>query len=220
MSKDLTLPFGSSESCTWILRKTILCLVLEIPGYTYGCFQKYGYPQIIPILIGFSIINHPFWDTPIFGNIHISFFTNFQRSLHRGLWGGHGGRRSLGWGWEPEKSGWERTWRIISGFCGSDHSHVYASLHIGHVWPCKGRGPTTLEGTKTITMVINHWQNQVLGWSSSNLSGNSRTPVQQKRTPSDPYYSLIPLLLTNGTLEVWQWYGSRLWEGAPIIGGQ
>ena len=25
------------------------------------------------ILIGFSIINHPFWDTPIFGNIHIGF---------------------------------------------------------------------------------------------------------------------------------------------------
>ena len=24
------------------------------------------------ILIGFSIINHPFWDTPIFGNTHIS----------------------------------------------------------------------------------------------------------------------------------------------------
>ena len=27
-----------------------------------GCFQKYGKtPQIIPCLIGFSIINHPFW---------------------------------------------------------------------------------------------------------------------------------------------------------------
>ena len=24
------------------------------------------------ILIGFSIINHPFWDTTIFGNTHIS----------------------------------------------------------------------------------------------------------------------------------------------------
>ena len=23
------------------------------------------------ILIGFSMINHPFWDTPTFGNIHI-----------------------------------------------------------------------------------------------------------------------------------------------------
>ena len=26
------------------------------------------------ILIGFSIINHPFWGTPIFGNTHIAFY--------------------------------------------------------------------------------------------------------------------------------------------------
>jgi len=26
------------------------------------------------ILIGFSIINHPFWGTPIFGNTHINYF--------------------------------------------------------------------------------------------------------------------------------------------------
>ena len=26
------------------------------------------------ILIGFSLINHPFWDTPIFGNTHFLFF--------------------------------------------------------------------------------------------------------------------------------------------------
>ena len=33
-------------------------------------------PQIIPCLIGFSIINHPFWgtSTPIFGNIHLQIF--------------------------------------------------------------------------------------------------------------------------------------------------
>ena len=24
------------------------------------------------ILIGFSIINHPFWGTPVFGNIHMA----------------------------------------------------------------------------------------------------------------------------------------------------
>ena len=37
-------------------------------------FPKIGgfSPQIIhSILMGFSIINHPFWDTPIFGNIHM-----------------------------------------------------------------------------------------------------------------------------------------------------
>ena len=36
------------------------------------------FPKIVvrpnhPILIGFSIINHPFWGTPIFGNTHTDF---------------------------------------------------------------------------------------------------------------------------------------------------
>ena len=34
----------------------------------YGCFQKYGKTPKSSILIGFSIINHPFRGTPIFGN--------------------------------------------------------------------------------------------------------------------------------------------------------
>ena len=29
-----------------------------------------GFPTKSSILIGFSIINHPFWGTPIFGNTH------------------------------------------------------------------------------------------------------------------------------------------------------
>ncbi len=36
-----------------------------------GCFQNRGGPPKSSILIGFSIINHPFWGTPIFGNIHM-----------------------------------------------------------------------------------------------------------------------------------------------------
>ena len=37
-----------------------------------GMFPKMvGFPPKSSILIGFSIINHPFWGTPIFGNIHI-----------------------------------------------------------------------------------------------------------------------------------------------------
>ena len=32
------------------------------------------------ILIGFSIINHPFWGTPIFGNPHIIYI--LQRKTH------------------------------------------------------------------------------------------------------------------------------------------
>ena len=34
-------------------------------------FPKIVVPPNHPILIGFSIINHPFWGTPILGNIHI-----------------------------------------------------------------------------------------------------------------------------------------------------
>ena len=34
----------------------------------YGCFQNIGVSPNHPILIGFSIINHPFWGTTIFGN--------------------------------------------------------------------------------------------------------------------------------------------------------
>ena len=36
-----------------------------------GCFQKWVVPPNHPILIEFSIINHPFWGTPIIGNIHL-----------------------------------------------------------------------------------------------------------------------------------------------------
>ena len=32
------------------------------------------------ILIGFSIINHPFWGTPIFGNTHVFNFLNEKAS--------------------------------------------------------------------------------------------------------------------------------------------
>ena len=37
------------------------------------------------ILIGISIINHPFWGTPIFGNTHILQFQDFSRILAQAL---------------------------------------------------------------------------------------------------------------------------------------
>ena len=41
-------------------------------GYEYmGVSNTIGVPPNHPILIRFSIINHPFWGTPIFGNTHI-----------------------------------------------------------------------------------------------------------------------------------------------------
>ena len=38
-----------------------------------GVSKNNGTPKS-SILIGFSIIDHPFWDTPIFGNIHMAIF--------------------------------------------------------------------------------------------------------------------------------------------------
>ena len=37
-----------------------------------GVSKNNGTPKS-SILIGFSIINHPFWGTPIFGNTHMEF---------------------------------------------------------------------------------------------------------------------------------------------------
>ena len=55
----------------------------------YGCWNKNrGIPKSW-ILIGFSIINHPFWGTPIFGNTHI--FAN----INLNSWG----RNELQWDW-------------------------------------------------------------------------------------------------------------------------
>ena len=55
---------------------------LQLLGGTFQGSSRYmgvsknnGTPKS-SILIGFSIINHPFWDTPIFGNTHISKSTN------------------------------------------------------------------------------------------------------------------------------------------------
>ena len=49
-----------------------------------GKVATWGFPKIVvppksPILIGFSIINHPYWGTPIFGNTHIVRYTPFQK---------------------------------------------------------------------------------------------------------------------------------------------
>ena len=40
-----------------------------------GVSKNRGTPKS-SILIGFSIINHPFWGTPIFGNTHVEYFKN------------------------------------------------------------------------------------------------------------------------------------------------
>ena len=44
-----------------------------------------GFPPKSSIVIGFSIINHPFWETPIFGNTHMtrSFLLETQPAILR-----------------------------------------------------------------------------------------------------------------------------------------
>ena len=51
------------------------CICLYVFNYKYiyihmGVSKNNGAPKS-SILIGFSIISHPFWGTPIFGNTHI-----------------------------------------------------------------------------------------------------------------------------------------------------
>ena len=49
-------------------------------GFNQGVSKNNGTPKS-SILIGFSIINHPFWGIPIFGNTHIYFFIVTNLSL-------------------------------------------------------------------------------------------------------------------------------------------
>ena len=52
-----------------------------------------GFPPKSSILIGVSIINHPFWGTPIFGNTYVGLYhdkidkTQHVPSFLEGLWG-------------------------------------------------------------------------------------------------------------------------------------
>ena len=55
------------------------------PQQPMGVSENGGTPKS-SILIGFSILNHPFWGTPIFGNTHMAYmvspcFTDLHYSL-------------------------------------------------------------------------------------------------------------------------------------------
>ena len=60
--------------CQWLER------LVSINKSGHRMFPKIMVPPISSILIGFSIINHPFWGAPIFGNTDI-----IQK--HLGTWG-------------------------------------------------------------------------------------------------------------------------------------
>ena len=53
-------------------------------GQDHMGVSEYGgfFPQIIHGLIGFSIINHPFWGTTIFGNTHIYIYIYINIHAH------------------------------------------------------------------------------------------------------------------------------------------
>ena len=49
-------------------------------------FPKIGVPPNHPILIGFFIINHPFWGSPIFGNLQICWASKEKNNSTGLLW--------------------------------------------------------------------------------------------------------------------------------------
>ncbi len=61
---------------------TLLTLKYDGKQHTlsYGCFKNSGTPKS-SILKGLSIINHPFWGTPIFGNTHMEAFWRTESGI-------------------------------------------------------------------------------------------------------------------------------------------
>ena len=55
--------FDPNHRCFFCVETCIYMDVSENSGFSP--------PKIIHLFIGFSIINHPFWGTPIFRNTHI-----------------------------------------------------------------------------------------------------------------------------------------------------
>ena len=59
-------------SCLWSILLLVQCVVRS--SYPLLCYldvsENSGTPES-SILIGFSILNHPFWGTPVFGNTHL-----------------------------------------------------------------------------------------------------------------------------------------------------
>ena len=47
-----------------------------------GVSKNMGKPPKSSIFIGFSIINHPFWGTPIFGNTHIYIYNYIRMFMY------------------------------------------------------------------------------------------------------------------------------------------
>ena len=84
-----------------------------------GVSKNNGTPKS-SILIGFSIINHPFWGTPIFGNTHILTKVSAKVCRHRSYCGASIGGRLC---WPsvtvgPVVTAWAKSWSIVVGSLG------------------------------------------------------------------------------------------------------
>ena len=61
---------------TYYLMKPKYELIIQRLSVNIWMFPKIVVPPNHPILIGISIINHPFWGTTIFGNIHMFIYSS------------------------------------------------------------------------------------------------------------------------------------------------
>ena len=56
----------------WLLVNLAVVYIYHVFWYTHiWWFPKIGVPPNHPYIDGFSLINHHFWGTPIYGNLHI-----------------------------------------------------------------------------------------------------------------------------------------------------
>ncbi len=106
-----------------------------------------GKPPKSSILIGFSIINHPFWGTTIFGNIHIGIIMNYEIRIPS-LSNQDSMESSASWG----QRSMVETQYLLSW---STHLLRYCSFSLS--WPFWGR--LVLGGKKTTPFWVesNHW---------------------------------------------------------------
>ncbi len=65
---------GGVRAAVWAIEAWMDLKTWFSSGKNMGVSKNMGTPPESSILMGFSIINHPFWGTPIFGSIHMVVF--------------------------------------------------------------------------------------------------------------------------------------------------
>ena len=113
---------------------------ISTPSQYMDVSKNSGYPKS-SIKIGFSIINHPFWGTPIFGNTHMTTMIDFESDSLGGYGKTEAGKSTvcltfLRW-WVV------RIFHALMGFHGSSHKNYY------HIRTFKHLQTTKLQTRKT-----------------------------------------------------------------------